>query len=267
MTDETSIHRLLALMARLRDPEAGCPWDRDQTFASIAPYTLEEAYEVADAIERHDLDALKDELGDLLFQVVFHAQMAKEAGAFDFADVAATISEKMERRHPHVFGNTMVADAHAQTIAWEELKRQERQQRVETRGTLDGIPAVLPALTRATKLGKRAGTVGFDWPDLGGVVAKVEEELAELREAIAGSESDERVSEELGDLLFALSNLARHRRLDPEQALRHANAKFERRFRHMERELQARGLTPSSVSPAELDQLWESAKAAEQKPG
>lgn len=267
MTNGTSIERLLSLMARLRNPDAGCPWDCEQTFASIAPYTLEEAYEVADAIERHDLDALKDELGDLLFQVVFHAQMAKEAGAFDFADVAAAISEKMERRHPHVFGDATIADAEAQTVAWEELKRQERHQRAETRGTLDGVPLALPALTRATKLGKRASTVGFDWPDIGGVIAKVDEELAELRQAIDRSESDDRVSEELGDLLFALSNLARHRKLDPERALRHANTKFERRFRYVERELEARGLVTSSVPLEELDRLWEAAKAAERDPG
>ena len=236
------IEDLLEIMRRLRDPQTGCPWDREQTFRTIAPYTLEEAYEVADAIERDDLAGLKDELGDLLFQVVFHARMAEEAGRFGFADVARGLAEKMRRRHPHVFGDARVEDAAAQTEAWEAHKAREAEARGEPRGALDGIPVGLPSLVRAQKLGKRAARVGFDWPDVGGVLAKLEEETGELREAVDGlPEAPERAEEELGDLLFTLANLARHLGADAEGALRRANLKFEQRFGYIEARLAADG--------------------------
>ncbi|CAN5397278.1 nucleoside triphosphate pyrophosphohydrolase [soil metagenome] len=210
-------------MARLRDPETGCQWDRAQSFATIAPYTLEEAFEVADAIARDDLGDLKDELGDLLFQVVFHARMADELGAFDFADVVAAISDKMERRHPHIFGGA------AESPGWEALKAEERRGKRQDGGALDGVALGLPALLRAEKLQKRAARVGFDWPDAAGPRAKVDEEIAEVEGAVSDT-----VAEEIGDLLFAVTNWARHLGVDAETALRSANAKFERRFRAME---------------------------------
>lgn len=263
------IQRLLAIMARLRDPQRGCPWDREQTFATIAPYTIEEAYEVEDAIARNDMAALKDELGDLLFQVVFHARMAEEAGKFDFAAVAAGLSDKMERRHPHVFGEASVPDAAAQTVAWETLKAQERAAAKAIdpglSPVLAGLPAGLPALTRAVKLQNRAARVGFDWPDKRPVVAKIKEELQELEDEIESNKSEERIAEEFGDFLFVVANLARHLKLDPEAVLRSANRKFERRFSEMERLLQAQGKDLADCDLATMDAAWDQAKRAERK--
>src|SRR5688572_2086920 len=260
--DPAPLAKLLDIMARLRDREHGCPWDVEQTFATIAPYTIEEAYEVADAIERADLADLKDELGDLLFQVVFHARMAEEAGAFAFADVARSICDKMLRRHPHVFGDAQVADSAEQTKRWEELKRAERGSASPDAGALDDVPVGLPALTRAVKLGKRAATVGFDWPDVGGVRAKVDEELAELDAAAASGDRDDTAAE-MGDLLFSVANWCRHLQLDPETCLRSANARFARRFRAVEAEVAASGRPWSSHDAAALDELWRRAKEAE----
>ena len=259
--DPATLVELLAIMARLRDRERGCPWDLEQTFATIAPYTIEEAYEVADAIERNDVGDLKDELGDLLFQVVFHARMAEEAGAFAFADVARAICDKMLRRHPHVFGDQKVTGSAEQTKLWEEIKREERAA-AASGGVLDDVPVGLPALTRAVKLGKRAATVGFDWPDVLGVRAKVDEELAEVDAAVAsGNRAD--IAAELGDLLFSVANLSRHLELDPETCLRSANERFTRRFRAVEGYVAASGKAWSSHDAAELDQLWRRAKAGE----
>jgi nucleoside triphosphate diphosphatase len=257
-----SIDRLLAIMSRLRDPRSGCPWDREQSFASIAPYTIEEAYEVADAIERSDMQDLKSELGDLLFQVVFHARLARECGAFDFDDVVNAISEKLERRHPHVFGDATIATTEEQNAAWEAHKRRERAARDSNASALDDVPLGLPALTRATKLGKRASAVGFDWPGIDGVLDKIEEEIRELREALA-AQSSEDVGAELGDLLFAIVNLGRHRQIDVETALRHTNSKFERRFRYVETRLRQRGKNPQQSSLEEMDELWDEAKRQE----
>lgn len=255
----TDMEALLEMMARLRDPEHGCPWDVAQTFATIAPYTLEEAFEVADAIERGDLEALREELGDLLFQVVFHACMAEEQGAFDFAAVARGLTEKMQRRHPHVFGTAEIADAGAQTVAWEAHKARERAARSE--GALDGVPVSLPALARAQKLGRRAARVGFDWPDVAGVLDKLAEETLELQEALGARERiPEAVEEELGDLLFTIANLARHVDVDAEGALRRASLKFERRFREVERCLAATGRTPEQAGAEELERLWTEVK-------
>jgi MazG family protein len=257
-----SLQRLLDIMSRLRDPKHGCPWDRQQNFQSIAPYTIEEAYEVADAIERGDLADLKSELGDLLFQVVFHAQLAKEQSAFDFDAVVAAISDKLERRHPHVFGNTEIATIEQQNQAWEEHKRQERAERNRNASALDDVPVGLPALTRAAKLGKRAAAVGFDWPDIGGVLDKVEEELRELRAAHAHRSADE-IRAELGDVLFSVANLGRHLKVDLEDALRRTNAKFERRFRHVEERLRAQHKSPQQATLSEMDALWNEAKRGE----
>lgn len=263
--------RLLAVMARLRDPEGGCPWDLEQDFRSIAPYTVEEAYEVADAIERGDMDDLREELGDLLLQVVFHSRMAEEAGHFAYADVAAAITDKMLRRHPHVFGDARFADAAAQTVNWEAQKAAEREAR--SRGgpasALDDIPASLPAMMRALKLQKRAARVGFDWPSTAEVWDKLAEEEAELRQAEAAwrergdPPSRSALEDELGDLLFVLVNLARHWELDPDAALRRSNAKFERRFRRVEALLQQAGKRPEEAGLAEMDRLWEQAKREE----
>ena len=260
--------RLLAVMAWLRDREHGCPWDIDQTFRTIAPYTLEEAYEVADAIERDDLAGLKEELGDLLLQVVYHAQMASElptaAGAFDFAAVAQGIADKMIARHPHVFGDAVIDTAEAQTASWEARKAAERAARGEPAapaGTLDGVARALPALVRAEKLQKRAARVGFDWPEIGPVIDKIEEELGELRaELAAGTIDRARAGDELGDVLFAVANLARHLKLDPEAALRATNDKFERRFRHIERRLAETGRKPADASLEEMEAFWQEAK-------
>jgi tetrapyrrole methylase family protein/MazG family protein/ATP diphosphatase len=257
--DTASLAELLRIMARLRDRERGCPWDLEQTFATIAPYTIEEAYEVADAIERNDVRDLKDELGDLLFQVVFHARMAEEAGEFAFADVARAICDKMLRRHPHVFADQSVADSAEQTKRWEEIKRAERAKDKGGR-VLDGVPVGLPALTRAAKLGKRAASVGFDWPDVTGVRAKVDEELAELDAAAASGNRDE-LAAEMGDLLFSIANWCRHLDLDPETCMRAANARFTRRFRAVESDVAASGRPWSSYDVAALDALWRRAKA------
>jgi nucleoside triphosphate diphosphatase len=254
-----AIDRLLAIMDRLRDPARGCPWDLEQEFRTIAPHTIEEAYEVADAIERGDLAALRDELGDLLFQVAFHARLASEQGAFAFDDVVAAICDKLTRRHPHVFGDAEVADAGAQTRAWESMKRAERAARGDA-GALADVPLALPALTRARKLGARASDAGFDWPDAAGPRAKVSEELAELDRAVAGGDSARREAE-LGDLLFSVVNLARHLEVDPEAALRHANERFTRRYRHVEAELARLGQALEGASPELLDRLWEAAKS------
>ncbi len=266
---ESQIERLLEIMARLRDPEGGCPWDLEQSFATIAPYTIEEAYEVAEAVRQGDMAALRDELGDLLLQVVVHARMAAEAGRFDFADVARAICDKMVRRHPHVFADAEIDGAAAQTRVWEAHKAAERAARARAEGrpasALDGVPLALPALSRADKLQRRAARVGFDWPETGPVLDKIDEEGAELRAAVAGDEGPERLAEELGDLLFACANLARHLGLEGEAALRAANAKFERRFRRVEALLGARGAAPEDVALEEMDRLWEQAKAEERE--
>ena len=256
---------LLDIMRRLRDPEGGCPWDLEQTFRSIAPYTIEEAYEVADAIEREDLDDLRDELGDLLFQVVFHAQMAKEQGAFGFDDVLEAIVDKMVRRHPHVFGEDEVQDATEQTARWERQKAAERAARArdaEQHSRLDGISRNLPALTRAGKLQGRAARAGFDWPDYSGVLDKLLEEIDELHLELAENGQPERIEAELGDLLFTCVNLARHLDIDPETALRGANRRFEQRFRHLERQFRERGQALEDSDAEALEQAWETAKQA-----
>ncbi len=256
------IDRLRAVMARLRDPESGCPWDVEQDFASIAPYTIEEAYEVSDAIDRGSMQDLKGELGDLLFQSVFHARMAEEAGAFDLEDVIAGITDKMIARHPHVFGDqSRDKSAAEQARDWEAEKARERAGRAET-GVLDGVALALPALLRAQKLQKRAARVGFDWPEAELVVDKIGEEARELVEA-RDSLSADKVAEELGDLLFGVVNLARHLGVDAEVALRGANAKFTRRFADIERALAADGKRPEESDLAEMDHLWERAKARE----
>jgi MazG family protein len=268
MADGTAaggIAALLEVMRRLRDPVAGCPWDREQDYASIVPYTLEEAFEVADAIERRDLAALRDELGDLLFQVVFLARIAQEQGAFDFDAVAAGIAAKLVRRHPHVFGDATHADAAAQTHAWEQLKAEERAARGEV-GVLGGVARALPALTRARKIGQRAGRVGFDWPGAGDVRGKVSEELAEVDAAVAADPGSAHSFEELGDLLFVIANWARHLGHDPEAALRAATAKFERRFGHIEAATQQSGETLDALSPQRWEALWQAAKRAEREP-
>ena len=262
------IFRLIDIMARLRDPERGCPWDMEQTFATIAPYTIEEAYEVADAIERGDMDELKDELGDLLLQVVYHARMAEETGEFAFAEVARAISDKMIRRHPHVFGGEEVRDAEGQTARWEAIKAAERaakgQDGPEKPGALHGIPVGMPALTRAAKLTRRAARVGFDWPSIGQVLDKLREEVGELEAEIAAGDV-EKARAELGDLMFVCANLARKLEVEPEAALRGANAKFERRFAHIERRLAEKGSSPEASDLAEMDALWDEAKALERQ--
>lgn len=256
---------LLAIMARLRDRETGCPWDIEQDFSTIAPYTIEEAYEVADAIERKDMADLQDELGDLLLQVVFHAQMAKEAGLFDFDDVCRSINDKMIRRHPHVFSDASQRDTDAQNQAWEEQKALERKQKDKGESLLDDVPVALPALKRAQKLQKRAATVGFDWPDADRVLEKVDEELGEVRDAIMHSDQSA-IDEEVGDLLFVCTNLGRKLKVDVEAATRSANAKFERRFRHIETRLDAQNRTTSDASLEEMEALWDEAKRIEKQP-
>jgi ATP diphosphatase len=266
VTEQSAIERLLRVMARLRDPQGGCPWDLEQDFASIAPYTIEEAYEVADAIERQDFDDLEGELGDLLLQVVYHAQMAKEAGHFDFDAVALRIADKMIRRHPHVFGQAEVESAAAQTIAWEDAKAAERRQKSGDGGDpsiLAELPVGLPALTRSAKLQQRAARVGFDWPEVSPVFDKLDEEIGEIRAELAAGGGQDRLAEEVGDLLFAAVNLARHLDVDAEAALRHANAKFERRFRAIERALRAAGRPIEDASLAEMEELWQRAKKRE----
>ncbi|HUO94263.1 MAG TPA: nucleoside triphosphate pyrophosphohydrolase [Rhizomicrobium sp.] len=258
----TDISTLLDIMRRLRDPDGGCPWDLEQTFATIAPYTVEEAYEVAGAIEEENWPALKDELGDFLFQVVFHAQMAKERGLFEFDDVVTAIVEKMIRRHPHVFAeNARIESAAAQTVAWEEHKKKERAEKAM--GLLDDVPRALPALLRAVKLQKRAASVGFDWDSAPKVVEKIAEEAHEIVEAQAKGADAAKLEEEVGDLLFAVANLARHLKIDPETALRAANAKFVRRFSHIEKTLAARGVKPGDATLDEMEALWQDAKNGE----
>jgi MazG family protein len=274
-----ALDRLLAIMARLRDPKGGCPWDLEQSFRTIVPHTIEEAYEVADAIERDDMKALPGELGDLMFQVVFYAQMASEAGHFRMEDVLNAINDKMIARHPHVFGSASIETAAAQTVAWEVQKANERAAEAAAEGravsVLDGVAAGLPALTRAEKLQKRAARIGFDWPEPGPVIDKVEEEIAELKAEMGDVRIPERLDEEMGDLLFACANLARHLGVDPEGALRRANQKFERRFKRMEALAAAdtgSGATGSGGSqvamPTSLEQLealWQRVKAEEAK--
>lgn len=254
--------RLLEIMARLRDPQSGCPWDIEQTFATIAPYTVEEAYEVADAIERGDLNDLKEELGDLLLQVVFHSRIAEEQGAFAFDDVASAINDKMLRRHPHVFGDHAYASAADQKADWERLKAVERAAKGNAQSLLDDVPTGLPALTRAVKLTARAARVGFDWPDVSFVIDKLREETAEI-EAEIDQADPARLRDELGDVLFVVANLARKLGVEPEDALRGANAKFVRRFSHIESELAAKGSSPAQSDLAEMDALWDAAKALE----
>jgi len=258
------ISRLIEIMAALRTPGTGCPWDLEQNFRTIAPYTLEEAYEVADAIARDDLAGLKDELGDLLLQVVFHARMAEEQGAFDFADVVETLTAKLIRRHPHVFADADGKTAKAVEGLWERIKAEEKAETGELvqSGALSGVPLALPALTRALKLQTKAGRVGFDWNDPRAVLAKIREEADEI-EAELDRGRETRQAAEVGDLLFAVVNLARHLRADPESLLRETNIKFERRFAAIERALAARGKTPRDATLAEMDALWDAAKAAE----
>ena len=259
--DTGAIGELLEIMAHLRDPDTGCPWDLQQDFATIAPYTLEEAYEVAEAIQRNDPTDLCEELGDLLFQVVFHAQMARERGWFDFSDVVTAINRKMVRRHPHVFGDEVVADARAQTEAWENHKARERAGKgPETGSALDGVPHALPALVRAQKIQRRAARVGFDWTEMEHVLDKLGEELAELREAVKAHESGERLQEELGDLLFSGVNLARFLDADAEALLRSANHKFEVRFRRVETLAGRQQRELWDCSLAELEAFWQEAK-------
>ena len=262
------IDRLLAIMARLRDPNGGCAWDLEQTFATIAPYTVEEAYEVADAIERNDLSDLKEELGDLLLQVVFHARMAQEQGAFAFDDVATAINDKMIRRHPHVFAEETYASLAHQKEGWEALKAAERQGKnggkARIASLLDDVPMGLPALTRAVKLSKRAAGVGFVWPTVEDVMAKLHEEVGELEAEIAAGDL-EKARQEMGDVLFVVANLARTLEVDPEDSLRFTNAKFARRFQYIEARLAERGKTPDQSDLAEMDALWDEAKAAERR--
>jgi len=270
MTDVAnySLDDLLAIMARLRDPQHGCPWDVQQDFASIAPYTIEEAYEVADAIDRQDWNDLRDELGDLLLQVVFHSQMAQEAGLFDFADVVHAISSKMRRRHPHVFGDVRYADVQAQKQAWEDIKTAERAGKGEPldSSALAGVSSGLPEWKRSLKLQQRAASVGFDWPDPQPVLNKLAEEVEEVRAEFAAGADPARLQDEIGDVLFVMVNLARHANVDFSRALRHANAKFERRFRQMEQLAAADGGEFRERTLAEQEQLWLRAKAAESKP-
>lgn len=254
----SDIDKLLEVMAALRDPQTGCPWDVEQTFATIAPYTVEEAYEVFDAIERDDIGALKDELGDLLLQVVFHARMAAEDGHFDFDDVARGITDKLVRRHPHVFGSDEQRAAGKAAGSWERIKAEERRG-LDDDSALAGIALALPALKRAEKLGKRAASTGFDWPDEQGVRDKVREEIGELAQAV-GSGDTAHVEEEIGDLLFTAANLARHLGCDPEHALARANAKFERRFRAMEVSVAAAGASLEAMPADALESAWQAAK-------
>ena len=269
MTPSRDISRLLDIMAALRTPKTGCPWDMAQNFSTIAPYTLEEAYEVADAIARGDLADLREELGDLLLQVVFHARMAQEQGAFDFGDVVQGITEKLIRRHPHVFGEERKHTPQAVEGLWERIKAEEKAARktaAEDDGALAGVPVALPALTRALKLQAKAGKVGFDWNDPRAVLRKIREEADEIEAELDRAERDDAATAaEVGDLLFAVVNLARHLRADPEAMLRQTNRKFERRFAAIERALAARGKTPAESTLAEMDALWDAAKAEERR--
>ncbi len=263
----SDITRLLQIMARLRDPVQGCPWDQEQTFETILPFTLEEVYEVADAIERGDMADLQGELGDLLFQIVFYAQLAQEQGLFGFADIVAGIADKLEQRHPHVFGQADIKDAEAQSLAWERHKEQERAQKAVSEArpasALDNIPVALPGLMRAAKLQRRAARVGFDWPEMVQVLDKIEEEVGEVREALANGGKRDEMEHEIGDLMFACVNLARHANIDPEVALRSINRRFERRFRRVEGLAMAQGRTLPEMGLIEMDRLWEQAKEEE----
>jgi ATP diphosphatase len=267
MKPSRDIGALIDIMAALRTPGTGCPWDLEQSFATIAPYTIEEAYEVADAIARGDLDDLRDELGDLLLQVVFHARMAQEQGAFDLGDVVEAITAKLLRRHPHVFGDARGLKVEAVNELWERIKAQEKAAQAENgkpaeAGALAGVPVALPALTRALKLQEKAGKVGFDWNDPRAVLSKIREEADEIEAALDGDDGNA-VGREVGDLLFAVVNLARHVKADPESVLRATNQKFERRFASIERALAAQGKSPRESTLAEMDALWDAAKAAE----
>ncbi len=269
MKPSRDIARLIEIMAALRTPVTGCPWDLEQNFATIAPYTIEEAYEVADAIQRDDLTDLRDELGDLLLQVVFHARMAQEQGAFDFGGVVEAVTSKMIRRHPHVFGDAGGQDTKAVEGQWERIKAEEKAERAKRQppkppSALDGVPVALPALTRALKLQKKAGRVGFDWNDPRAVLAKIREEADEIEAELDRAEN-EKAAAEVGDLLFAVVNLARHLDADPEAVLRATNAKFERRFTAIERTLAAQGRKPQDATLAEMDTLWDAAKKAERE--
>jgi len=261
------IEELLKIMAQLRDPDEGCPWDKEQTYATIAPYTIEEAYEVADAIDRGDKAGLVDELGDLLFQVVFYAQIAHEDGTFEFDDVVRGISEKMLRRHPHVFGEAPIDTTAAQNRAWEAQKAEERRANAKAEGreasALDGVAQALPALMRAQKIQKRAARVGFDWPDIDPVFAKIDEEIGEIREEIADGASADRLEDEVGDLLFSAVNLARHLGVDAEAALRGATAKFDGRFRALEMDLAGNDRNTTDATLAEMDAIWTRVKSGE----
>ncbi len=258
-----NLQKLLDIMEKLRDPNDGCAWDVEQTFETIAPYTIEEAYEVAEAIDNKDMDALKDELGDLMFQAVFHARIAEEEGHFNFADVIDAISDKMIRRHPHVFGDENYRDSEDQTIAWEEQKARERAAKKQ-KSILDGVTVGLPALTRAVKLQKRAARVGFDWPNTSGVIDKLNEEMAELSEELIAKKQDhEKIEEEFGDMMFVYANLARHLKIDPEQALKKANNKFTRRFNKIEQEIENKQSSFDQYSLDELEELWVKAKKEE----
>lgn len=261
--DLRSIDALLTIMASLRDPDGGCPWDLEQNFRTISPYTLEEAYEVADAIERGDLNDLKEELGDLLLQVVFHAQMAEEQGSFAFDDVVEGISSKMVRRHPHVFADGISDTPDGVAATWDEIKQAEKDAKgKKPSGLLDDVPVVLPALTQAVKLQKRAAKVGFDWPSAAPVLDKIEEEISELRVEVAAEDQD-KTEEEFGDLLFVLSNYARHLQVDPDAALRRANQKFRNRFSMMEQSAGARNIGLADLSLGQLEELWVEAKKQE----
>ncbi|MBP2549452.1 ATP diphosphatase [Neorhizobium galegae] len=273
MQPSQDILRLLDLMSALRDRQTGCPWDVEQTFETIKPYTIEEAYEVADAIERNDMEDLKDELGDLLFQVVFHAQMASEAGEFQFGDVVEAVMTKMIRRHPHVFARSDVSTPDAVKVQWDEIKAAEKRERAERRarrgltddsksGFLGSVQRSQPALTEALKLQEHAAKVGFDWSDAEPILDKIEEEIAELREALKGGEAH-KVKDELGDLIFALVNIGRHVKADPEQALRGTNTKFRRRFRYIEKSLQEVNVSLEEASLDQMEELWQAAKAEE----
>jgi ATP diphosphatase len=275
MQPSRDISRLNEIMAALRTPQTGCPWDLEQTFATIAPYTLEEAYEVADAIERGDVANLREELGDLLLQVVFHARMAEEAGRFDFGDVVEAITRKLIRRHPHVFGDARDLSSDEVKALWDLIKAEEKRERAEARraaglpadeasGALAGVPLALPALTRALKLQEKAGKVGFDWNDPRAVLAKLREEIDEVEAEIEAGDA-QRVADEVGDLLFAVANLARHLSADPETALRGANAKFERRFAHIESRLSESGRAPADATLDEMEALWSEAKQRERQ--
>ncbi len=278
MKPSSDISRLLEIMAALRNPDTGCPWDQEQDFASITPYTLEEAYEVVDAIERGDFADLKDELGDLLLQVVFHAQMAAEKGLFAFPDVVEAITKKLIRRHPHVFGEAQNLSPAEVKALWDEIKQEEKAERRLSRerlglstedhqkGFLGGIPPALPALTRAQKLTTKAAKVGFDWPETTQVIDKIHEELEEVKDASSSGDRD-KIEDEIGDLLFSVTNLARHYGIDPEAALRRTNSKFERRFRSVESALQRQDKSLNDASLDEMERLWVEAKVAERKPG